>query len=407
MTMKRLVAFLLLVSPLLAAQSSGPVFRAGGPDAAKYGQAEGYPTGPKSHEGLDEQKYVVGASSHFDETAPTSKVRHGATVWSFKRAPDELAIRYEFEGKSYTLNDFLDHVPVTGLLIARDDTILSETYQYARTDRDRFTGYSMTKTFISMLMGIALDEHKIRSIGDPASAYVPTLATSPYADTPLRELLLMSSGVTLDEDAFWKDVFTAGEDTGKSLAKSAKRTSPIGTKFSYSTGDSEVLTTVLRRAVGMPLVRYLSEKIWIPIGAESDASWAVESSNQEIGPWGFNAVLRDYARFGRLLAHDGSWNGKQLIPKQWVVDATTLHSTEPQVAPGKASRHYGYGYQVWILPTDRRMFVLVGANGQYVFVDPKSKLVLVQTAVSLGEQRVTSARSETLALWMAIVKQLG
>jgi CubicO group peptidase (beta-lactamase class C family) len=405
--MKRLLALFIVALPLLAAQTAGPVFRPGGPDAAKYGQAENYPKGPANHDDPDVQKHAVGASSHFDELYPTSKVAHGTKVWNFQRADATPGISYDFEGKSYTLNDFLDHVPVTGLLIARDDTILTETYQYARTDHDRFAGNSMTKTLISMLMGIAIDEHKIKSAGDPASAYVPALKTSPYGDTPLRELLLMSSGVTLDEDTFWKDAFTAGEDTGKSLAKSGTRTSSTGTRFKYSSGDSEALTTTLRRAVGIPLSRYLSERIWIPIGAESDASWAVESSNQEIGPWGFNAVLRDYARFGRLLAFDGAWNGKQIIPRQWMIDATTAHMSEPQVLPGKASHYYGYGYQVWILPGDRRMFALIGAEGQYVFVDPKSKLVLVQTAVRLDDQSVASAHSETLALWQAVVKQFG
>ncbi len=405
--MKRLLALFVAALPLLAAQTAGPVFRPGGPDAAKYGQAENYPKGPVNHDDPEVQKHAVGASSHFDELYPTSKVVHGTKVWNFQRADATPEISYEFEGKHYTLNDFLDHIPVTGLLIARDDTILTETYQYARTDHDRFTGNSMTKTLISMLMGIAIDEHKIKSAGDPASAYVPALKKSPYGDTPLRELLLMSSGVALDEDTFWKDVFTAGEDTGKSLAKSGTRTSPTGARFKYSSGNSEALTTTLRRAVGIPLSRYLSERIWIPIGAESDASWAVESSNQEIGPWGFNAVLRDYARFGRLLAFDGAWNGKQIIPKQWVIDATTAHVSEPQVLPGKASHYYGYGYQIWILPGDRRMFALIGAEGQYVFVDPKSKLVLVQTAVRLDDQSVASAHSETLALWMAVVKQFG
>jgi CubicO group peptidase (beta-lactamase class C family) len=295
---------------------------------------------------------------------------------------------------------------VTGLLIARDDTILTETYQYARTDHDRFTGNSMTKTFISMLMSIAIGEHKIKSAGDPPSAYVPALGKSPYGQTPLRELLQMSSGVALDEDTFWRDVFTEGVDTGQALAKSGMRVAPVGTRFQYSSGDSEVLTTVLRRSVGMPLSQYLSEKIWIPIGAESDASWAVESSDQEIGPWGFNAVLRDYARFGRLLAFDGAWNGKQIIPKQWVIDATTTRISEPQAQPGRASHYYGYGYQLWVLP-GARMFAMVGAGGQYIFVDPKSKLVLVQTAVRLDNQSLVSVHSETLALWMAVVKQFG
>jgi len=166
------------------------------------------------------------------------------------RTPDnfrrDLERLWERGYRLVALNDFLDRVPVTGLLIARDDTILTETYQYARTDRDRFDGHSMTKALISMLMGIAVGEHRIRSIGDSASTYVPALGKSPYGETPLRELLLMSSGVTLNEDAFWKDVFTSDEGTGKSLAKSGTRTSPIGTTFKYSSGDSEVLTTVLR-----------------------------------------------------------------------------------------------------------------------------------------------------------------
>ena len=405
--MKRLLALFILTLPLLAAETNGPIFRAGGPDAEKYGQAENYPKGPKTHNDPEPQKHIVGASSHFDELFPTHKVPHGPNVWSWQRAAAAPDIRYEFEGKSYTLNDFLDRNPVTGLLIARDDTILTETYQYARTDHDRFTGNSMTKTFVSILMGIAIDEHKIKSTGDPASKYVPALAKSPFGQTPLRELLLMSSGVALDEDAFWKDVFTDGADTGRELAKSGTRVAPIGTRFKYSSGDSEVLATVLCRSVGMPLARYLSEKIWTPIGAESDASWAIESADQEIGPWGFSAVLRDYARFGRLLAFDGAWNGKQLISKQWIVDATTTRISEPQAQPGRASHYYGYGYQLWVLPGSHRMFAMVGAEGQYIFVDPKSKLVLVQTAVRLDNQSLVSVHSETLALWQAVVKQFG
>jgi CubicO group peptidase (beta-lactamase class C family) len=97
----------------------------------------------------------------------------------------------------------------------------------------------------------------------------------------------------------------------------------------------------------------------------------------------FNAVLRDYARFGRLLAHDGLWEGRQLIPRQWVLDATTVRPGDAYLAPGVATRflHDGYGYQVWIEPGSERRFVLRGAHGQFIFVDPASKLVMVHTAV--------------------------
>ena len=383
---------LLLLILSVAAAPLGPRFREGGPDAAKYGQAEHYPIGPKDFANDPEhQKHVVGADSHFDQIFPTHTVARPKRTWSFKRAATSAAVAHE-------IDDFLDHQPVTGLIVVRDDTILSETYQYARSDRDRFVAYSMTKTLISLLMGIARAEHRIASLDDPAPKYVPALAGSAYAETSLHSLLLMSSGVELSEETFWNDLFTAGEDTGKSLAKDAKRVAASGATFKYSTGDSEVLTTVLRKAAGQPLARYLSEKIWQPIGAESDATWGADSSEQEIGPWGFSATMRDYARLGRLLAHDGAWNGKTVIPKEWMIEATTLHDSDPQVAPGRAAHYYGYGYQLWILPGDRRMFALIGAEGQYLFVDPKSKLVMVQTAVRLDHENVVSPRSATLAL---------
>ena len=105
---------------------------------------------------------------------------------------------------------------------------------------------------------------------------------------------------------------------------------------------------MLRAAIRRPITDYLREKIWQPIGTEANASWAIDSSGQEVTFCCFNAVLRDYARFGRLLAHDGMWEGHQLIPRQWVIDATTVRPTEGYLAPGVATRYDGYGYQVWI-----------------------------------------------------------
>jgi CubicO group peptidase (beta-lactamase class C family) len=84
----------------------------------------------------------------------------------------------------------------------------------------------------------------------------------------------------------------------------------------------------------------------------------------------FNAVLRDYARLGRLLAHDGAWEGKQIIPAQWLIEATTVRTADAYLAPGKAHPTLGYGYLLWLLPGARRQFALVGANGQRICVDP-------------------------------------
>ena len=134
--------------------------------------------------------------------------------------------------------------------------------------------------------------------------------------------------------------------------------------------------------------------------------WTINPEDQEVAYCCFDAVLRDYARFGRLLAFDGAWNGQQLIPRQWMLDATTVNEADAQLAPGKPMRFFGYGYQVWIFPGERRMLALLGSNGQRIFVDPQSKLVLVQTAVT-EKPMDPKADAETIGLWLSLVRQFG
>lgn len=116
-------------------------------------------------------------------------------------------------------------------------------------------------------------------------------------------------------------------------------------------------------------------------------------------------MLRDYARLGLLLAHDGNWRGRQVIPAAWVLDATTVHSDQPHLWPGTATDTVGYGYQTWIIPSERRMFMLWGAEGQRIYVDSRSKLVMVNTAAQ--EVFDPAALQEMHALWWALVRQLG
>src|SRR5205814_8224498 len=150
---------------------------------------------------------------------------------------------------------------------------------------------------------------------------------------------------------------------------------------SYASAEAPVLGLVLRAAVGRPLTEYLREKIWQPIGAEADATWLVDRAGQEATYCCLNAVLRDYARLGLLLAHDGNWNGRQIIPASWIEQATRVAPQQAHLRPGVATPSLGYGYQVWILPGERRMFALLGVRGQAILVDPSSRLVMVHTAV--------------------------
>jgi CubicO group peptidase (beta-lactamase class C family) len=386
-----------------------PVFSDTGPDPAAYGAANGFPVGTRKT--TDQLGNLVGVYSHFDQIFPSRPVPRATTPWLFKRGP-ELKISYSFDSSQRSIEVYLSHNPTTGLLIAKDDTILYEHYQYARTDRDRFLSQSMAKTITAMLIGIAISEDKIRSVDDLVSAYVPGLASTLYGETPIRDLLHMSSGVRFLEDygehddlaQLNLDLFkTPSKDPVASVAKFNKRCTPHGTKFKYASIETEVLGLVLRAAIGRPVADYLHDKVWQPIGAEANASWAIDGTGHEVTFCCFNAVLRDYARLGRLLAHDGAWEGRQLIPRKWLLEATTVRPADGYLARVEVERYFSYGYQVWIFPDEPRRFALMGIRGQSIFVDPASKFVMVHTAVR-REASARDSEAETIALWDSLVK---
>jgi CubicO group peptidase (beta-lactamase class C family) len=389
---------------------TGPIFSNTGPDAAAYyGAAEGYPLGTLAT--ASEMRHLVASYSRFDELTATRIVARAAAPSSFKRAA-EPEVFYTFLGKRYTIADYLSRYPTTGLLLAKDDTIFFEHYQYARSDRDRLLSQSMAKTITAMLIGIAVADGAIKSIDDEVAIYVAGLAGTEYGKTPIRALLHMSSGVDFkvsyngqDDVARLGRDLVGGKDPVVSVAQFNTRVAPPGTRFYYASVETEILGLILRAAIGKPVADYLSEKIWQPIGTESDASWTIDSTGQEVTYCCFNAVLRDYARFGRLLAHDGAWNGRQVVPRQWLIDGTTVRPSDAYLAPGSATGYFGYGYQVWLLPGAERRFVLRGIRGQMIFIDPATKVVMVHTAVS--PDVFDPAAAETVALWTAVVNQLG
>jgi CubicO group peptidase (beta-lactamase class C family) len=387
----------------------GPVFSSSGPNAEHYGAAENYPIKDPALGFVPgnplQPKYRVGAFSHYAELFPTRTVKHAATPWQFTRAPADITDPFRERVTGY-----LSRNPVTGLLIAKDDQILFEHYQYSRTDRDLLLSQSMVKSITGLLIGMAIGDGAIKSVDDTAETYVPGLKGTEYGATPLRALLHMSSGVDFGEerdqgrdlDRLWIDMVrgTGSKGTVASIAQFNRRIAPPGTRFYYASIEPDVLGLVFHYAVKRSASDYLREKIWEPIGTEADARWLVDAEGLEVAHHGFNAVLRDYARLGRLLAHDGAWDGKQLIPAQWMWETTTTRPSEAYLAPGRTEpRALGYGYLMWLLPGTRRQFAPIGFLGQRILVDPASKLIMVQTAVENS--------NEIGPLWSDVVKTFG
>lgn len=380
------------------------------PDEQALGKDEGYPL--CAGELRPETRCIVGLVSRFDEIFPSRRIPSGASVLRLRRATAEPRIRYGYLqfGATNTIDDYLARTRTTGLLVLHGDTILVERYQYDRGPAHRMASYSMAKTFVAMLVGIALSEGNIRSLDDVAGDYVTELKGSAYGETRLRHLLAMASGVQFSEiytgtdDAFTLGRLSIlGESAGgaATLAPFRTRERAPGERFQYSSAETQVLGLVVRAATGRPLAEYLSEKVWQPMGAEADATWIVDAGGYEAAFIGINATLRDYARFGALLAHDGNLNGRQIVPAGWVKAATTPPG--PQFKPGMTGLLLGYGYQTWIVDEKKRYFVARGLRGQALYVAPAEKIVMVRTAAGgVGEP----STGETLALFYGVVDSL-
>lgn len=380
------------------------------PDKDRLGAAEHYPVCTVAR--FYEPRCIVGSFSQMDQLYPARVVGRGEKLRPLVRAAKEPDIGYVHQGRQGDLDGYLAKIRTTGLLIAKGDTILVERYQYERNAAHRFTSFSMAKTVIGMLVGVAIAERQIRSVEDRAEQYVAELKGTSYGETTLRHLLNMSSGVKFREAYDGKDdvsmlvalsLTQQSEGGAATVLPFRERIRTQGEKFSYASAETQVLSLVLRAATGVPVAKYLSEKIWKPMGAEADASWIVDKGGYEVAFCCLNAILRDYARFGLLLADDGALEGTQIIPAEWVRAGTTVAA--PHLAPGTAGRIFGYGYQTWVFAGRERRFALIGVRGQAIFVDPKSKIVMVHTGVAedFRDPRI----DELIALWNGVLERFG
>jgi CubicO group peptidase (beta-lactamase class C family) len=266
-------------------------------------------------------------------------------------------------------------------LIIRNDSILFERYYQGYDQASTVTSWSMAKSYVSALVGVAVADGLIKSIDDPVTDYITELKNRKGFDKiKIKYLLQMTSGVSGPE-SYWSPFGYAarlyyGRNSRKYLSHLRIRTDYApGTHWTYSSINTELLGLILERTSGKSVTEYLHEKIWQHIGAEYDASWSIDKKKN-----GFektfcciNAKARDFAKFGRLYLNHGNWFGKQLVPGQWVEEST-------KISEGGAK---WYGYQWWFT---KNGYTAEGILGQFIYVNPKKKLIIVRLGKSEGKR---------------------
>lgn len=282
----------------------------------------------------------------------------------------------------------LENTQTLAFLVVREGRIVTEWYGERSGPEVRSMLFSVSKSLVSLLVGAAIDDGAIGSVDDAVTAYVPELADRGFADVTLEDLLRMDSSMDYveDDNPFGIHIpFNYTRDLRPMILDLSVREEP-DRQFQYKSGDNALLGLILERALDGPtLTSYLQARLWGPLGAQHPGSWNVDHRGGFERTWCCLAMTaRDLARFGQLIVEGGRWNGQRLISQQWL-DA----SFEPAFPSDRwpddfaGSALANYGYQWWLLDDGSRL--ALGKNGQYLFIQPEQKVVIVRLGERQGE----------------------
>ena len=314
-------------------------------------------------------------------------------------------------GSTYDLADYVALNRVTGFLVIKDGRIALEQYRLGNTAKTRWVSMSVVKSFTASLVGAAIKDGHIKGLDDQVPDYLPELRGSAYEGVSIRNLLEMASGVKWDEtytdpssDRRRMLEIQNSQKPGGTLELMAglRRAALPGTRWNYSTGETQVVGALVRAAVGRPVADYLSDRIWARFGMESDATWWLESPDGlEIGGSGLSATLRDFGRLGLFLLGGGKAGAEQILPEDWVRDA----GSPKRIGFGMVD----YGYMIWPIPgtagtIEEGAFEARGIFGQHIYVNPRENLVIVVWSalpkptnnIAINDNEVFSAIAQTL-----------
>ena len=300
------------------------------------------------------------------------------------RVPDE-------NGAMRPLDDYLEDTRTAAFIAMRDDRIVYERYARGFDERSLLNSFSIAKPILATLVGIAVAEGRIGSLDAEVADYRPELAATAYGGVAIRDLLTMTSGVGDRPSVLpGRAQYYYGADLHE-VIEGAIAGTRRGTGWRYSEADIQVLAFVLEAAVGTSVSEYLAEKLWKPLGMESKALWALDrAGGSEKAFCCISARARDFARFGRLYLEGGRVNGSQVIPASWA---------ERDVLPGvRTPDGYLHRHLWWTPQGAEGDYYAYGHNGQYVYVNPGSRVVIVKFSETHRQDPVPAFRAIAHAL---------
>ncbi len=280
---------------------------------------------------------------------------------------------------------FITNLKGSSFLVFKNDSLVFEKYWNGHQKNSVSNSFSAAKTFVSLLIGIAVGEGKIKSLDEKVSVFIPEFKEKGKNKITIRHLLMMSSGLDWEESG--KNPLSENAESyyGTDLYGLVTRQKSIeapGKRFNYQSGNSQILGFIIEKATGKGLSEYAYEKIWSQIGTEHDAYWTLDKENgDEKAFCCLYGTSRDFARLGKLILQNGKWNEKQIVPLEFMKELIV----NPAMKTDEGIKNYRYGLHIWTyLGENNPVYYCRGILGQYIITIPNENLIIVRT----GEERM-------------------
>lgn len=290
--------------------------------------------------------------------------------------------------QSIAFRDYFINGKLNAFIVIRNDSLLYEKYSANYNDNTLTTIFSGAKSMVSIMLGQALAQGKIKNLSDKVINYVPELKANPaFNNITIKNLLDMKSGLNFKDalggisEAFFSDEakYYYTHNMKAELMK-VKLVNKPGTVWKYKSIDPILLGWVLEKATGKSINQYFEENIWQKIGSEYNASWGLDQENGLVNTASrFQVTAIDFAKIGRLYLNKGKYNNVQIVPENWVAQSTNIGNEIPATSKGwqKSAHHF-----LWWIPQvgENGDYAAEGMLGQRLYIDPKTNTIIVQFA---------------------------
>ena len=338
------------------------------------------------------ENHMIQGAEHSNTFISKPKVKYIESLF------EELVTKTGFN----SFKDWAIESQTTALIVIKKDTVIYEKYFNGFSRDSYFHSQSMAKSFISFLIGTAIDDGFIKSVNEPITNYIPKLLDrdSNFEKITIEHLLEMRSGLEYNTSHIpftnihspWHDeaIGYYHPNIRKLLLENIDISSEPGKDFQYSNYNTSYLGLILERATNLSVSNYLEQKLWSKI-MEYNALFSIDSkeSNFEYTPSRLIARAIDYARFGQLMLNEGNWNGNQIVSKDWALKSTLENKSIPRdIYPkwfGGSDKRIYYNYHWWghVNKDGNYNFYANGNLGQNIYIIPEKETVIVHCGNSL------------------------